>query len=247
MIHSSTSLEGLKGSIGSLSHAVQSIYENSDELKQKFADGTGRRAASTIRSLPHASHEASTITPLNQDFPDGQSPLPAPMPEAKSDLELELYSSWVYRRTTHRHSTSSLPSAFGSTAGWSFFSGISLAEISNISVISLPISYHEIWNAEHYMSTYNHHNHTDGQISPRLAAGSSKSKDKRFVKKYSLPYLRTPIQLRDDRYSVSQRDQEISNRIERDRTRERIVNVLFLGKQILVRLILRITFHEDIG
>ena len=65
-------------------------------------------------------------------------------------LESELYASRVYSRNTHRHSISSLFSTENSAAGLSFLSGLSLARISNVSVVSLPIFCHELWNPQQY-------------------------------------------------------------------------------------------------
>ncbi len=56
----------------------------------------------------------------------------------------------MYSRKTHRHSISSLFSTEDSGAGLSFFSGISPAQIPSLSVISLPIFCHELWNAQQY-------------------------------------------------------------------------------------------------
>ena len=66
------------------------------------------------------------------------------------DLESKLHVSRVYIPTEHRHSMSSLTSTNDSAAGLSFLSGISLAQISSISVISLPIFSYELWNPQQY-------------------------------------------------------------------------------------------------
>ena len=65
-------------------------------------------------------------------------------------LESELYASRVYSRNTHRHSISSLFSTEHSAAGLSILSGLSLAQISNLSVFSLPVFCHELWNPQLY-------------------------------------------------------------------------------------------------
>ena len=70
-------------------------------------------------------------------------------------LESELYESRVYSRNTHRHSISSLCSTENSATGLSFLSGISLAQVSNLSVISLPILCHELWNSQQYQTPQN--------------------------------------------------------------------------------------------
>ena len=69
------------------------------------------------------------------------------------NVEHGLFSSIVYLRADGRHSLSSLQSksGAGSRYGWSFFSDFSLDQISNLSVVSLPISCQELWNPELYV------------------------------------------------------------------------------------------------
>ena len=98
------------------------------------------------------SDAASTIHPSSYGI---QNADPSPpdaghiMSQFCIQTQTELEASRVYRRTAERHSISSLPSGFH-TAAWSALSGVSLAEISNLSVLSLPISYGELWNPQHY-------------------------------------------------------------------------------------------------
>lgn len=67
-------------------------------------------------------------------------------------VERSLASSFVYIRADSRMLTSVLSSnsSAGSGCGWSFLSGISLAQVSNLSVISLPVSLHGLWRSEQY-------------------------------------------------------------------------------------------------
>ena len=85
-------------------------------------------------------------------------------------LESELYTSKVYTRTTHRHAMSSLLSRPSSVAGMSFFSGVSLAQISNISIIALPVFYNEVWNQQNYRNPKEHK--IDFGLSKRVASSS---------------------------------------------------------------------------
>ena len=78
---------------------------------------------------------------------------PFKLSQLDEGLELELHTSWVYSRSSHRHSISSFPSNINSTTGMSFLSTISLAKVSNISVFELPIFCHEIWNPQYYNNT----------------------------------------------------------------------------------------------
>ena len=67
-------------------------------------------------------------------------------------VERSLASSFVYLRADGRLLTSMLSSnsSAGSGCGWSFLSGISLAQVSNLSVLSLPVSWHGLWRPEQY-------------------------------------------------------------------------------------------------
>lgn len=72
-----------------------------------------------------------------------------------STFERDLCTSRVYSRVSRAFNRKSDPypgSLLSSepSIGWSFFSGVSLADISDISVISLPISAIHLWNGSRY-------------------------------------------------------------------------------------------------
>ena len=153
------SLEVAHSSIGRLTTAVHSILESSEEVSRRLASiepgiaSLTQHAPSTRRSPPDTSHRPSTAISTIHDMLDDSSTGPPIPPEAFQfgpSIEFELFKSRLYLRTAHCHSMSSLPSGAKSIPGWSFFTNITLADISNTSVILLPISYHEIWNSEHY-------------------------------------------------------------------------------------------------
>ena len=120
-------------------------------MEMKIA-GLSRHATSTIERPTDTSDGASTIRPTDYSIETDHSS-PSDDGHAISQfciqIQAELEASRVYRRTAQRHSISSFPSGFHSAA-WSALSGVSLAEISNLSVLSLPISYRELWNPQHY-------------------------------------------------------------------------------------------------
>lgn len=62
----------------------------------------------------------------------------------------DLLSSRVYARNSMRNSNTLSPSSSTPSFGYSLLSDTSLADISNFSVLSLPILYSEIWNQHHY-------------------------------------------------------------------------------------------------
>ena len=65
-------------------------------------------------------------------------------------FDKDLYASRVYKRAMLKPFAQSAASSTICTVGWSFLSGLSLGEISNVSVIALPILPNELWNCEHY-------------------------------------------------------------------------------------------------
>lgn len=70
-------------------------------------------------------------------------------------LDQDLKNSRPYARAMKRNSVWSTASSVAHTMSWSCLSGLSLAEVSGISVIGLPISTQELWNAHHYINTNN--------------------------------------------------------------------------------------------
>ena len=67
------------------------------------------------------------------------------------DQDLEI--SRPYKRAVKRHPVFSTASSEIHTMGWSCLSGLSLAEVSHISVINLPVVPIELWNGERYFSS----------------------------------------------------------------------------------------------
>ena len=117
-----------------------------------------------LETLSISNHRHSRVIRGVDDLDDGTSTI---VPERRgNDLipELEdafvvqftfdqdLSSSKVYRRARKRGSAESLRSSAAFSFGWSCLSEMSLGDISNISVISLPIHIHELSNQAHYRS-----------------------------------------------------------------------------------------------
>jgi hypothetical protein len=67
-------------------------------------------------------------------------------------FEEELNNSWVYRRVGRSPNIGnfSIVSSAGRTASWSMLSGLSLSDLSNISVLALPIYATDLNNSEVY-------------------------------------------------------------------------------------------------
>ena len=129
-----------------LAHRISNIDSNFD---------SGHYAPSNNRSIVDFSENAKPptgqdgITTSKKSSSDSAATPPFGLDYA---VERSLASSFVYIRTDRRMLTSVLSSnsSIGSGCGWSFLSGISLAQVSNLSVISLPVSWHGLWKPEQY-------------------------------------------------------------------------------------------------
>ena len=66
-------------------------------------------------------------------------------------FEKDLKASRPYLRALRRCSGGTLSSSIAPSMGWSYFSGISLADISCLSVVSLPIVPQDLWNGDRYL------------------------------------------------------------------------------------------------
>lgn len=72
-----------------------------------------------------------------------------------NDLELLLQESRAYSQGTSQESNLQRPYSRTSTASWSSLSAISLSQVTNISLLSLPVSINELWNKQNYQSNPN--------------------------------------------------------------------------------------------
>ena len=151
----STISEEIQDSVHNLTSIVQSILENSQDVSRRLANieaGVGERNTYVTpddESLLAPGDRSSVSS--NKTIQTLQQSGWGKFLGLDSIVELKLQESRVYSRTLRRHSASSLPSCSTSTTGWSMLSGISLAQVSNISVLSLPLSAVELWGSRHYM------------------------------------------------------------------------------------------------
>ena len=67
-------------------------------------------------------------------------------------FEQDLLASRPYARAINRRPCWSTTSSVVSTMGWSYLSGISLADVSEVSILSLPLSPPELWNGYRYVA-----------------------------------------------------------------------------------------------
>ena len=166
----------IQSSISNLDTTVQSILANSEDIPRRIASietkiiGLSRYATSMSERPTNTSDGASAICPTSYGIENNISSPPGvghTMSQFCIQIQTELEASRVYRRTAERHSMSSLPSGLHSAA-WSALSGVSLAQISCLSVLSLPISYDELWNPQHYTIAREPHDPADSSDTSAL-------------------------------------------------------------------------------
>ena len=139
-----------------LTGLVEQVLQTNQDLCLRLRNLESLLGHCTIRSSAslneHGEEDgASTIRPMRF----ANDPVSEESDQGIADVitftfERDLGQSRVYKRVLQRHSLVSLSSSAAPSLGWSCFSKMSLASVSNISVISLPIAANELSNGEHY-------------------------------------------------------------------------------------------------
>lgn len=83
-------------------------------------------------------------------------------------FEKDLRASRPYMRALKRYSDCTATSSVAPSMGWSFFSGISLAEVSCLSAIGLPVAPQDLWNGNRYCASNSspHHHLEESRLVP---------------------------------------------------------------------------------
>ena len=155
----SASVDQATTSVETLNNLVQQLLQNNQDLCVRLGrleslssngaipstpllnESDDEDDASTIRQKRHASDpilETSKTSETNE------------IVVKRFTFEHDLRQCKVYKRVTRRHSLESLSSSTAPSFGWSCFSEMSLANVSDISVMSLPIASTELSNGSHY-------------------------------------------------------------------------------------------------
>lgn len=114
------------------------------------ANGSHSLIGNGVRSTEETIDDRETLRPKTDNAVDFQRSFqPGDFAFA---FDQDLQTSRVYTRAAKEQSNLSRRSGAVQSFSWSMISGISLSAVSNISVLSLPISPKDLWNGQHYSS-----------------------------------------------------------------------------------------------
>jgi cell division control protein 24 len=146
--------------------SMETLLKNNEALAQMFL-GSG---------VAHASSTWSQRTSIQHFAPDqGPSEMPGRNRRSFFDLpfEKDLSASRVYRRIKRDTMDFSMRSSVARSNGWSIFSGMSLSDISEISVLALPIIPSDVTNPQHYFEGPKSRRACELSLLPASVSGSS--------------------------------------------------------------------------
>ncbi|EMT69763.1 Rho guanine nucleotide exchange factor scd1 [Fusarium odoratissimum] len=156
MILQSDSGETAKEHQEQLSNNVKVLLDSNDALSRRLMNIEDALDAQTIisRRMSILSLSASPSQNTSQQStaasPATSISTDTSLAISKFDFEDDLESSRVYRRAVRETMDFSFRSSIARSHNWSVFSGLSLGDISIMSVIALPVYQDDITNAEHY-------------------------------------------------------------------------------------------------
>lgn len=143
-VHRSDSQVRAEDHQNQLLSSMDTLLKNNEALAQIFL-------GSNVAQAPITWSRRTSI----QHFVPDQGPSETPGSNRRSlfdlSFEKDLIASRVYRRIKRDTMDFSMRSSVARSNGWSVFSGMSLSDISEISVLALPIRPSDITNPQHYV------------------------------------------------------------------------------------------------
>ena len=148
-------MEEAQSSTRRLSAQIQQVLEGNQELQVRLASTIAPSMApsikpSSLNDKKDHNDDSSTIIPAVMESQSAGTEDSAQHSRFGFTFDEDLHASRVYKRAKMNSIRNSMTSSAYHSVGWSFLSGLSLGEISNVAVMSLPISREELWNRERY-------------------------------------------------------------------------------------------------
>ncbi|KAI9756960.1 MAG: hypothetical protein M1815_002526 [Lichina confinis] len=131
-----------------LESMMKQVLEQNGDMRKRLAQ-LERTYGAAMASLRHLDDESSTIRPYTGKVDATEQPNPSSLEGGVMDFpirrefKVDLEAPRAYQRTTNNACDVSLATSAVETHAWSVLSGLSLADISIISVIALPLSSQE--------------------------------------------------------------------------------------------------------
>ncbi|MCJ1271738.1 hypothetical protein MMC22_011643 [Lobaria immixta] len=153
-----TSIEEAQTAVGHFQDLIQQTLTNDEDISRRLANletqnhNTASNAICAASITTSQNHDVSTENRWSQIDKEEFEASVTRTTVIEYAFESMLQRSRPYTRGLRRNSRCSRTSSVAPSTGWSFFSGVSLADISKTSVISLPIWKSELWNGSHYVS-----------------------------------------------------------------------------------------------
>ena len=166
----STSVGEAQASVSELATLVTQVLESNQEMSRRMAkieQWTFERLPSTFSTLTGRDALPSPSVVGTNTIEDNESVIAMkglisdsqngtngePIRTFGFSFDQDLKTSRPYTQAMKRHTVWSTASSEIHTMGWSCLSGLSLAEVSQISVINLPVFRQDLWNGQHYASS----------------------------------------------------------------------------------------------
>lgn len=147
-------MDEARDSVESLTTVVRQVLQSNQDIVQRLSNleslSTPGRASRTGRNASTLDDGRSTFS--SQSKAEDKVVESSGMSFLQFSFDQDLIASWVYSRAERNRSSDSLRSSAAFSFGWSCLSEYSLANVSNISVVSLPIDIRELTNSAHYRS-----------------------------------------------------------------------------------------------
>ena len=150
----SASVDEARDSVESLTTVVRQVLQSNQDIVQRLSNleclstrGKASQTGRTASTLDDGKSTSSSQSKAEDDVTETPGISLVPF-----SFDQDLIASWVYSRAERRRSADSLRSSAAVSFGWSCLSEFSLANVSNISVVSLPIDIRELSNSAHYRS-----------------------------------------------------------------------------------------------
>ena len=161
--------EELVQRMAGLESQISAITESNVLTSTREIEETSNSTIANIRQKPPVGNDESSMTSIIQATDDMENvqdtesfmttgPVDPPTLESLTNafgsaFNEVLFASRPYSRAMKRRPCLSESSSIVPSMGWSFLSGLSLADVSDVSMLSLPISAQEFWNGRHYSAT----------------------------------------------------------------------------------------------